>query len=106
MLSGGGKRPRYALLQAFLGDGWTLFSATASDQCHVEVTRGEVPLVTAVANAAAPAPWAAAAVQSLPPRGDLIIYRGVRRGGVVLGRGRRGCRRRRRRRARGSAADQ
>ena len=46
------KRPRYALLQAFLGDGWTLFSATASDQCHVEVTRGEVPLVTAVANAA------------------------------------------------------
>ena len=48
-------RPRYALLESFLGDGWALFSATASDQCHVEVTRGDAALVAAAANAAAPA---------------------------------------------------
>uniref|UniRef100_A0A7S2SEH8 glutamate--cysteine ligase n=1 Tax=Rhizochromulina marina TaxID=1034831 RepID=A0A7S2SEH8_9STRA len=47
-------RERYNRLMELL-PGWAWFSATASDQVHVDITREEFPLITSVCNAATPA---------------------------------------------------
>jgi len=48
------QRKRYGLLTDVFGASWELFSATASDQTHVDITRDEIALVTSVGNAATP----------------------------------------------------
>jgi gamma-glutamylcysteine synthetase len=46
------KRRRYGYLYEVLGEGWKLFSATASEQIHVAMTEKEMASITSVCNGA------------------------------------------------------
>ena len=47
-------KPRYAVLHKAIGDAWLSFTATASDQTHVDISRDEVAWTTNLGNLLAP----------------------------------------------------
>ena len=47
-------KPRYGMLLDVIGDAWLSFTATASDQTHVDMARSEIPWMTNLGNLLAP----------------------------------------------------